>query len=94
LVILLLALAATACARVERVVERPTDQPTMRPTKRAKRTTVAQSNYPTNPFGILVGLTSPERVAMVKELRVAYFRAPNAITADKWDGIWKSHQPI
>ena len=30
---------------------------------------------------------------MVK-LRVAYLRAPNAITVDKWNGIWKSHQPI
>ncbi len=39
-----------------------------------------------NPFGILIGLTSPERADVVASLGVAYFRPNQALVVDKWDG--------
>ncbi len=39
-----------------------------------------------NPFGILIGLTSPERADVVKSLGAAYFRPNQALVVDKWDG--------
>ena len=68
-------LITTACARADRLAT-PTLPPSNYPT--------TQSSY--NPFGIVINLNSPQKIALVKDLRVTYFRPSDAIIIDKWDG--------
>lgn len=75
-------LITTACARAEPSVAAPVPS-LARPTEKS---TSQPFNNPTNPFGIIANLNSPQKMAMVKDLRVTYFRPSDAIIIDKWDG--------